>query len=71
VHMPLGRFIAVTFAGSLIWNGMLIKGGELLGSAFAQSQEVLAWGLIGLIGIGLAVYLWRVATWKPRGEDES
>lgn len=68
VHMPLGRFLAVTFAGSLIWNGLLIKGGALLGAAFADSKEVLAWIMLGLIGIGLAIYIWRVITWKPRGD---
>ncbi len=71
VHMPLGRFLAVTFAGSLIWNGLLIKGGELLGSAFADSQEVLGWAVLGLIGLGVAIYVYRVVTWKPSdsGED--
>ncbi len=69
-HMPLGRFLAVTFVGSLIWNGLLIKGAQLLGNAFAQSQEVLVWGMIALVAAGLVIYLWRVITWKPRVKDK-
>ena len=68
-HMPLGKFFGYTFAGSLIWNGLLIKGGQWLGRYFSESQEVLAWGVVALIVVGLAFYAWRVATWTPRGED--
>lgn len=68
VHMPLLTFFSFTFAGSLIWNGLLIKGGELLGHYLADSQDVLAWIILGMIAIGLLWYLWRVITWKPLDE---
>jgi hypothetical protein len=32
------------------------------------SQEVLGWITLGLLGLTLAGYLWRVVSWKPRAE---
>jgi len=65
-HMPKPKFLAFTFAGSIIWNALLIKGGEWLGSYFAESQEVLAWIVLGGIGLAVVGYVWRVVTWQPR-----
>ena len=65
-HMKLGKFLAFTFAGSLIWNALLIKGGEWLGHYLEDSQHILVWIILGLIGIGVIGYIWRVLTWVPR-----
>ncbi len=65
-HMPLGRFLLFTFAGSLIWNALLILGGSMLAQFFAESGDVLSWVVAGLIALAILGYLWRVATWKPR-----
>ena len=65
-HMPKGRFLAYTFAGSAIWNAALIKGGEFLGGYLQDSQHVIAIGIIGMVALGIALYLWRVLTWSPR-----
>ena len=66
--MPLLTFFSFTFAGSLIWNGLLIKGGEWLGHYLADSQHILGWVIIGVIGATLVGYICRVFTWKPRVE---
>ena len=65
-HMKLGKFLSFTFAGSLIWNALLIKGGEWLGHYLEDSQHILVWIILGLIGIGVIGYIWRVLTWVPR-----
>lgn len=65
-HMPRWKFIGFTFAGSLVWNALLIKGGEWLGHWLADSQHVLAWIIGGMIVLAVAGYLWRLLTWVPR-----
>lgn len=70
VHMSKARFITFTFAGSLIWNAALIKGGEWLGGYFAQSQGVLTAIIVGMLVAGLVVYLWRVIRWHPRLQQD-
>jgi membrane protein DedA with SNARE-associated domain len=71
-HMPKWKFLSFTFAGSLVWNAMLIKGGEWLGHWLADSQDLLAWIIIGMVVATLVGYVWRLLTWTPRaqrGED--
>ena len=65
-HMPKWKFFVFTFAGSLVWNALLIKGGEWLGSSLEESQHILSYIIIGLIGVGVIGYLYRVFTWVPR-----
>ena len=67
-HMPKWKFAAFTFAGSLVWNALLIKGGEWLGHWLADSQEWLGYIVLGCIALMLAAYVYRVITWKPRAE---
>ncbi|RPF70296.1 DedA family protein [Aurantiacibacter spongiae] len=67
-HMPKLKFLGYTFAGSLVWNALLIKGGQWLGHWLEDSQHILTWIILGLIGIGLLGYLWRVVTWTPRAD---
>lgn len=70
-HMPRWKFFVFTFAGSLVWNALLIKGGEWLGNYLAESQDILAWIVIGMTGMAVLGYLYRVVTWVPRiGRDE-
>jgi membrane protein DedA with SNARE-associated domain len=67
-HMPIWRFLFFTFLGSVIWNAALIMSGKWLSQWLGDSQEVLGYIILGLIGLGLVWYAWRVATWKPRAE---
>lgn len=71
VHMPKAKFFAFTFVGSLIWNGMLIKGGQWLGGYLEGSQDLIGWIIIAMIIVTIVGYVWRVATWTPRSERQS
>jgi membrane protein DedA with SNARE-associated domain len=49
-HMPLVRFIALTLAGSLLWNALLVGAGMLLGTQYQLVErfaDVLDYVLIG------------------------
>lgn len=65
-HMPLGRFLAFTFAGSLVWNAALILAGSALAGFFEENGEVMSWIIVGLIALAVVGYVWRVLTWTPR-----
>ena len=67
-HMGRIRFLGFTFAGAFIWNLLLVEGGRRLALWLAESQEILGWIILGLIGLTVAGYVWRVITWKPRSE---
>lgn len=65
-RMPVGRFLAYTTLGSVVWVTLLAGAGYLLQR---QYQQVSAWVdplatavVIGLLGW----YLWRVATYRRR-----
>jgi len=65
--MPMPRFLVMTFAGSIIWNGVLAGAGFYLGSRFAELDRYVGPVGIALTVVALGWYAWRVATWKPRG----
>jgi membrane protein DedA with SNARE-associated domain len=67
-HMPVGKFLIFTFAGSAIWNAVLILGGQYLAPYIADYEGVVTWIILGSVAIGLLMYLYRVVTWKPRAE---
>lgn len=67
-HMKAWKFLLFTFVGAGIWNVLLIYGGQWLGRYFEQSQDVLAWIVLGAFGLAILAYAWRVLTWKPRAE---
>ncbi|KRA83306.1 DedA family protein [Altererythrobacter sp. Root672] len=67
-HMKAWKFLLFTFIGAGIWNVLLIYGGQWLGRYFEESQDVLAWIVLGAFGLAIVAYAWRVFTWKPRSE---
>jgi membrane protein DedA with SNARE-associated domain len=67
-HMGKVRFLVFTIAGVAIWNLLLVEGGRRLSLWLDESQAVLGWIILGLIGLTLVAYVWRVITWKPRAE---
>jgi membrane protein DedA with SNARE-associated domain len=69
-HMKPWKFLLFTFVGAGIWNVLLIMGGQWLGRYFEESQDVMAWIVLGALGLALFAYVWRVFTWKPRSERE-
>ena len=61
-RMPVGRFLLLTALGTAMWSTLLVFGGYWLGSRFEQIGKWLdpvTWVVLGLI---VAVYLWRVVT---------
>ena len=66
MHMPFWRFVAYTTAGSLVWNTILVGVGFWLGTNFETIDHWIAPMVTGIVVLALAVYLWRVLTWKPR-----
>ncbi|AZI37838.1 hypothetical protein NT2_06_00230 [Caenibius tardaugens NBRC 16725] len=65
-HMRHATFLIYTFAGSAVWNVLLIMGGTWLARYLEESQQWLDWIIIAGLGLGVLGYLWRVITWKPR-----
>ena len=51
-HMPFGKFLVLTFLGSLGWSLLLTGGGFLLGNTYGQLGDV-----IGVISNGVLVIL--------------
>ncbi|GMM94340.1 DedA family protein [Qipengyuania sp. MTN3-11] len=67
-RMKLWRFLLFTFLGSLIWNGALLFGGQMLAGLITEYEAAATWAVGGLIAVGVIWYVYRVVTWKPRGE---
>jgi len=68
LHMPRWRFIAYTTGGSLVWNALLVSVGYWLGTSFETVDHWIAPGVTAIVVAVVALYLWRVLTWKPRAE---
>lgn len=68
-HMQHGRFLLFTFAGAAVWNAALIWGGLRLAGWLGKNDGAMDWIIGGMIAVVLGAYLWRVVTWKPRGES--
>lgn len=65
MRMPFWRFVLYTFAGSAIWNTMLISAGVGLGKLVKEIEQWTAPMLIACV-VGFAIlYTYRVVTWKP------
>jgi membrane protein DedA with SNARE-associated domain len=64
-RMKLWRFALFTFLGSLIWNGLLILGGRALAGVLDQYETLAGYGIVGIVGLGVLFYIYRVVTWKP------
>lgn len=65
-HMGRVKFLVYTLAGTTIWNILLIGAGYFLGSNFNQLERYTGPVAVASGAIILAVYVWRVFTWKPR-----
>lgn len=67
-HMGRTKFLVYTTAGVFLWNLLLVEGGRRLALWLEQSQDVIGWIILGIVGLALAGYAWRVIGWKPRAE---
>lgn len=62
------RFLAFTFAGAAIWNALLVWAGWHLGQHYAELAAYTGPASLGLTAVLVLGYLWRVLTWRPKGE---
>ena len=53
LRMPFGRYLALTFVGSVVWNGVLIVAGQQLGSRWDEVGGVVGpvaqWVVVAII----------------------
>lgn len=68
-HMNVWRFLAFTFAGSAVWNVILITAGQWLAYYLDRYEHWLDWTILAGLAVTVGAYLYRLATWKPRERD--
>jgi len=66
VRMEVRTFLFYTSVGTFVWTMGLAVAGYLLGTRFADIDRILGPLSTAVIGICIAVYLYRVVTWKKR-----
>lgn len=64
-RMSMWRFVLFTFLGSLIWNGLLILGGQALAGLIEEYETLAGYAIVALVLAGVAIYVYRFVTWKP------
>jgi membrane protein DedA with SNARE-associated domain len=65
--MPRGSFLLATLIGTAGWNVVLIEAGVLLGRHFDRLERYTGPATIALLALAGLAWLYRVATWRPRG----
>ncbi|OYW46509.1 MAG: alkaline phosphatase [Sphingomonadales bacterium 32-68-7] len=68
-HMSTWRFLLFTAAGAAVWNAILIEGGRRLAPLIERYEAAAGWAVVGFVVAIVLFYIYRVITWKPRGED--
>lgn len=63
--MPFGAFLVASALGALLWNSILIGAGYLLASHYHLVERVLDPATIVVLVLCVAIYLYRVVTWRP------
>jgi membrane protein DedA with SNARE-associated domain len=64
-RMPLWRFVLFSGLGALAWNSLLVGAGYLLAEHYELVESWLDPGTNIVLGIIVAVYLYRLVTWRP------
>ena len=69
LRMPFGRYLALTLAGSLVWNGALIVAGQQLGSRWEEVGGVVGpvaqWVVVAIIPLTIVAVLARRRRAEP------
>ena len=63
-HMKHWKFLAFTFAGTAVWNTLLIYGGKLLARYLDAMHAIAAPAIAIMLVLAVAAWLWRVIRWK-------
>ena len=69
MHMPFWRFVGYTAVGSIIWNVFLVGVGYWLGATVEDIEHWVGPVIIVIVVAIVAIYLWRVVTWKPHNPN--
>lgn len=64
-RMPMGVFLVLTTLGSAAWTAVLMLAGMMLEDQYARIERLLDPGTTIVLGLSLAIYVWRVVTYKP------
>ena len=56
--MPLRRFLALTTAGSLLWNSLFVVAGYVLGENWQRMEGFAAVFEYGILGLAAAAVVW-------------
>jgi len=64
-RMPLWRFVLFSTIGALTWNSILVGAGFLLAEHYELVESWLDPGTNIVLGLVVAVYLYRLVTWRP------
>lgn len=63
-RMNLASFLFFTMIGAAVWTSLLAYAGYVLGTNFRQIGEYLDIATYAVFGTIIALYLWRVLTYK-------
>lgn len=70
-EMSLGRFLAYSGAGSVVWSGFLSCAGFLLEGQYERASAWLNPASNIIIGLLVVFYLYRVVTFRPAGKSRA
>jgi membrane protein DedA with SNARE-associated domain len=65
-EMPIARFLVFSGIGTAIWTTLLALFGYAVGGRYSELEgwiDPISYGIIVLV---IAIYVWRVVTFKPR-----
>ncbi|GMM60519.1 DedA family protein [Novosphingobium pituita] len=65
--MGHARFLVFTFAGTTIWNALLVWAGWHLGQHYELLGRYTGPASVALTVVLVGGWLWRVVRWNPRG----
>ena len=65
-RMELGRFMAFSAAGTVLWTGILCWIGYTLGEKYHKVADYLGPASTIVVVLIVLLYAWRVVTFKPR-----
>jgi membrane protein DedA with SNARE-associated domain len=63
--MPVATFLSYSAVGTALWTGFLAVLGYGLGSRYERVAEWVDPVSIAVIAVIAAIYVWRVATFRP------
>ncbi|KKB12338.1 alkaline phosphatase [Devosia geojensis] len=63
--MPVGKFLAISAAGTVLWTGILTVAGLVLHENYATVEAWVDPVSIAVVVLAVVIYIYRFVTWKP------